>query len=67
MEPSTNRPFPPVEAGAVLAGVTSIGIGSGALLGYLAGSTPYGIVGGAAAGLPAGIATVYLRYRGYFS
>jgi len=63
MEPSQPRSFPPVEAGAVLAGVTLLVVGLGAVIGWLAGSLKVGIVAGAILGLPAGVGSVYLRYH----
>jgi hypothetical protein len=67
MEPDEPRSFPPVEAGALLATVTSLGIGAGALIGWLAGSLKIGIVVGAIIGLPAGVSAVYFRYHHYFA
>ena len=66
MEPS--RPtFQPAGAGALLAGVTGVGVGIGALLGWLVGSWGIGALVGAIAGIPAGVFTVYRRYRGFFT
>jgi F0F1-type ATP synthase assembly protein I len=67
MEPAAPRPFPPIEAGALLAVVTGLGVGGGALIGWAAGSTGPGLIVGAVVGLPAGVYTVYRRYRRYFS
>ncbi|HWE80814.1 MAG TPA: hypothetical protein VG265_04135 [Gaiellaceae bacterium] len=67
MEPSEPRSFPPVEAGALLAAVTAVVIGIGALIGWAAGSLKIGIVVGAVLGLPAGVFTIYLRYHTYFA
>ena len=67
MEPVGRQSFPPVEAGAVLVTLTLVGIGIGALLGWLAGSTGIGILIGAVLGVPAGVLAVYRRYRGYFA
>jgi hypothetical protein len=67
MEPAAPRAFPPLEAGALLASVTAAGLGLGALVGWAAGSLAYGLIGGGVVGIPAGIVTVYLRYRSYFS
>jgi F0F1-type ATP synthase assembly protein I len=67
MEPPAPRSFPPVEAGALLAAVTLLSVGLGALLGWLAGSTKIGLIVGAVVGLPAGVASVYLRYHEYFA
>jgi len=66
MEPA-RQTFEPAGAGALLIAGTAVGIGAGALIGWAAGSVPYGLVGGAAAGLPIGVASVYRRYRGYFT
>ena len=66
--PASERPsFQPVEAGAVLA--SSIGAfgGVGALIGWAAGSTGYGALAGVVIGMPAGVFTVYRRFRGYFA
>jgi hypothetical protein len=67
MEPRERPPFPPVEAGAVLAAVTLFFVGLGALIGWLAGSLKVGLVVGAVVGLPAGVGSVYLRYRDSFA
>jgi hypothetical protein len=67
MEPVAPRSFPPVEAGTLLAVVTALGLGLGALIGWALGSFGPGLIVGAVVGLPAGVAAVYRRYRGYFS
>jgi F0F1-type ATP synthase assembly protein I len=67
MEPVASRSFPPVEAGALLAVVTGLGLGAGALVGWAAGSFGPGLIVGAVVGLPAGVFAVWRRYRGYFS
>jgi hypothetical protein len=67
MEPDSPRAFPPIEAGALLIVVTLIVIGLCTLVGWAAGSAKGGLIAGAVAGLPAGIFTVYRRYRGYFA
>ena len=67
MEPAAPRPFPPIEAGALLAVVTGLGVGGGALIGWAVGSTGPGLIVGAVVGLPAGVYAVYRRYRRYFS
>jgi F0F1-type ATP synthase assembly protein I len=67
MEPAAPRPFPPVEAGALLALVTGLGLGLGALVGWAAGAFGPGLIVGAVAGLPAGVFAVYRRYRRYFT
>ena len=66
MEPVAPRSFPPVEAGTLLAVVTLVLLGAGALIGWAAGSFGPGLIVGAVVGLPAGIFAVYRRYRGYF-
>jgi len=66
MEPERRPIFNPAGAGALLASVTALGVGIGALIGWAAGSTAYGTLGGALAGVPAGTFAVYRRYRGYF-
>jgi F0F1-type ATP synthase assembly protein I len=67
MAPAPPRSFPPVEAGALLAAVTFVGVGAGTLVGWAAGSLKIGLFVGAVLGLPAGVASVYARYRTYFS
>jgi hypothetical protein len=67
MEPVAPRSFPPVEAGALLAVVTLLALGAGALVGWAAGSVKIGLIVGAIVGLPAGVSSVYLRYHTYFS
>jgi hypothetical protein len=67
MEPVVPRSFPPVEAGALLAVVTLLCLGAGALVGWAAGSLKLGLVIGAVVGLPAGVSSIYLRYHTYFS
>ncbi len=67
MEPDTPRSFPPIEAGALLATVTALGIGAGTLVGWVAGSLRIGLIIGAVVGLPAGVSSVYLRYHQYFA
>jgi hypothetical protein len=67
MEPPESRPFPPIEAGAVLAAVTLFCVAIGALLGWVAGSLKVGLVLGAVVGLPAGVGSVYLRYHEHFA
>jgi F0F1-type ATP synthase assembly protein I len=67
MQPVASRSFPPIEAGALLAVVTGLGVGTGALVGWAVGSFGPGLIVGAVVGLPAGVFTVYRRYRGYFS
>jgi F0F1-type ATP synthase assembly protein I len=67
MEPVAPRSFPPVEAGTLLALVTLLAVGAGALIGWAAGSFGLGLILGAVIGLPAGVYAVYHRYRSYFS
>ncbi|MGH3049977.1 MAG: hypothetical protein ACRDLK_07450 [Gaiellaceae bacterium] len=43
---------------------TLLTIGLGTLVGWAAGSPKGGLIGGCVLGLPAGIVTVYRRYRG---
>ena len=66
MAPAPRPTFNTAGAGALLASVTALGVGLGALIGWAAGSTGYGTLGGALGGVPAGTFAVYLRYRGYF-
>jgi len=67
MEPVAPRSFTPVEAGTLLALVTLLGLGAGALIGWAVGSFGPGLIVGAVIGLPAGVFVVYRRYRHYFS
>jgi hypothetical protein len=67
MEPSEPRAFPPAEAGALLAVITCLCIGLGALIGWLADALKIGLVVGAIVGIPAGIAGVYIRYHDAFA
>jgi F0F1-type ATP synthase assembly protein I len=67
MEPSPPRAFPPIEAGAVLAGITAFCIAVGTLIGWLADAAKIGLIIGAIVGIPAGISGVYLRYHEYFA
>lgn len=66
MEPAAPRAFPPIEAGALLATVTAVALGLGALGGWAAGHVGPGLIVGGVVGIPAGIYTVYRRYRSYF-
>jgi hypothetical protein len=66
MEPSPRANFEPAGAGALLGGVTAASVGIGALVGWAAGSVGLGILGGAFVGVPAGVFTVYRRYRDAF-
>ena len=67
MEPVAPRSFPPAQAGGTLIALTMVVIGAGTLVGWAAGSAKVGLVAGVVLGVPAGIAGVYYRYRGYFS
>ena len=67
MEPARPSSFQPAGAGALLIGTTAASVGVGALAGWAAGSAPIGALAGAVVGIPAGIFTVYRRYRGYFT
>ena len=51
----------------MLAAVTLLAVGLGALIGWLAGSTKIGLIVGAVVGLPAGVGGVYIRYHEYFA
>lgn len=64
MAPLAPRSFQPAEAGAVLAVVTALTIGGGALIGWGAGSLTGGLIAGIVVGLPVGVFVVYRRYRG---
>ncbi len=66
MEPPARSSFQPAGAGGLLLGVTVVCVLFGALVGWLVGSAGLGVVGGAVVGIPAGIAAVYRRYRGFF-
>ena len=61
---SPRQTFDPAGAGALLLTATAVCVGLGALIGWAAGSLGLGILGGAVVGVPAGILTVYRRYRG---
>jgi F0F1-type ATP synthase assembly protein I len=58
--------FPPAQAGALLAVVTLLCLGAGALVGWAAGSVTYGLIVGIVVGIPAGVFAVYRRYGHYF-
>ena len=65
---AADRPsFQPVEAGAVLIGAIGAFAAVGALVGWAAGNLGYGILAGVVVGIPAGVVSVYRRFRGYFS
>jgi F0F1-type ATP synthase assembly protein I len=67
MDGGGRQSFEPAGAGAILVSATALGVGIGALVGWVAGSTGYGVLAGAVAGVPAGVFAVYRRYRGYFA
>ena len=63
---SPRQTFDPAGAGAVLFTATAICIGVGALIGWAAGRVGIGILIGAIVGIPAGVVSVYRRYRNAF-
>lgn len=63
MEPASRPNLQFAGAGGTLLGTTAACIVVGALVGWLAGSVGIGILIGAVIGIPAGIFTVYRRYR----
>ena len=65
-QPTPRSSFEPAGAGALLGGVTAASVGIGALVGWAAGSVGLGVLGGAFVGIPAGVFTVYKRYRNAF-
>jgi hypothetical protein len=67
MDPASRPTFEPAGAGGILIGVTAAAIALGALIGWAAGSVGLGCLGGAIVGIPAGVYSVYRRYRGAFS
>ena len=68
VEPQPQRPSLELAgAGGVLVGATAACGVAGALIGWLAGDLGLGLVAGLIVGIPAGIASVYRRYRGFFS
>ena len=67
MQASPRSSFQPVEAGAILAATTGTCAGAGALVGWGFGSVSLGVLGGVIVGIPAGVFTVYRRFKGYFS
>jgi len=67
MEPPRPSSFQPAGAGALLIGTTAATIGLGTLVGWAGGSAKFGALGGAVVGIPAGIFTVYRRYREFFT
>jgi hypothetical protein len=66
MQQAPRPVFQPVEAGAILAGTVGVFGGAGALVGWAGGSVGLGMLGGVVVGIPAGVFTVYRRFRGYF-
>jgi hypothetical protein len=67
MQAASRPPFQPVEAGAILAGTLGMCAAGGAGVGWAFGSTGLGVLGGVVVGIPAGVFTVYRRFKGYFS
>ena len=67
MEPGSRQTFEPTGAGGILIGVTAAAVAIGALVGWALGSLGIGCLIGAVVGIPAGIYSVYRRYRGAFS
>ena len=67
MEPGSRQTFEPAGAGGILIGVTAAAVVIGALLGWALGSVGIGCLIGAVVGIPAGIYSVYRRYRGALS
>lgn len=51
----------------VLLGGVAVCAGVGALIGWSAGSTGDGVLGGVVVGLPVGVASVYRRYKRFFT
>ena len=67
MEPGSRQTFEPAGAGGILIGVTAAAVAIGALAGWALGSVGIGCLIGAVVGIPAGIYSVYRRYRGALS
>jgi hypothetical protein len=67
MEPTGRPTIHPAGAGGVLLGALALGVGLGALIGWVAGSWQLGALAGAVLGIPAGVVAVYRRYRGFFA
>ena len=67
MESGGRQTFEAAGAGAILVSTTALAVGAGALVGWAAGSVGYGVLVGAIVGVPAGVFTVYRRYRRYFA
>jgi hypothetical protein len=67
MERPPRPTFEPAGAGGILIGVTAAAVAIGALVGWALGSVGIGCLVGAVVGIPAGIYSVYRRYRGALS
>ena len=67
MERPPRQTFEPAGAGGILIGVTAAAVAIGALVGWAFGSVGIGCLVGAVVGIPAGIYSVYRRYRGALS
>ena len=67
MERPPRQTFEPAGAGGILIGVTAAAVAIGALVGWALGSLGIGCLIGAVVGIPAGIYSVYRRYRRAFS
>jgi len=67
VQASPRDSFQPVAAGGLLICAVGVCAGAGALAGWAAGSTGLGALGGVVVGIPVGVATVYRRFRGYFT
>ena len=67
MEPGSRQTFEPAGAGGILIGVTAAAVAIGALVGWALDSLGIGCLIGAVVGIPAGIYSVYRRYRGALS
>jgi len=67
MERPPRQTFEPAGAGGILIGVTAAAVAIGALAGWALGSVGIGCLIGAVVGIPAGIYSVYRRYRGALS
>ena len=66
MQQAPRPVFQPIEVGAILAGTVGVFGGVGALVGWASGSYGLGVLGGVVVGIPAGVFSVYRRFRGYF-
>ena len=67
VEPDRRQSFELAGAGATLGGVTAGCIAAGVLIGWAAGSVGLGALAGTVVGLPAGVYSIYRRYKGYFT